>query len=98
MSIFQSYKSYAFLPLFLAFFSGITYACNKASDVSRITVAGGSITEIIYALGEEEKLIAVDITSNFPKEATELPLYWLCKSFICRRSSLFISVTYFGRK
>ena len=73
MSIFQSYKSYAFLPLLLAFFSGITYACSKASDVSRITVAGGSITEIIYALGEEEKLIAVDITSNFPKQATELP-------------------------
>ena len=73
MSIFRSYKSYAFLPLLLAFFSGITYACSKASDVSRITVAGGSITEIIYALGEEEKLIAVDITSNFPKQATELP-------------------------
>ena len=73
MTIFQSYKSYAFVPLLLAFFSGITYACSKASDVSRITVAGGSITEIIYALGEEEKLIAVDITSNFPKQATELP-------------------------
>ena len=73
MSIFRSYKTYVFLTSFLMLFSGVSHACNKAQDTSRITVAGGSITEIIYALGQEEKLIAVDITSNFPEQAKNLP-------------------------
>ncbi|MEM7404317.1 MAG: ABC transporter substrate-binding protein [Pseudomonadota bacterium] len=41
--------------------------------MSRVTVAGGSITEIIYALGLEGSLVAVDRTSNFPAAARELP-------------------------
>ena len=32
-----------------------------------------SLTEIVYLLGQENKLVAVDITSNYPKEAKELP-------------------------
>ena len=46
----------------MSFCSVSANECNKASDPSSITVAGGSITEIIYALGQEDKLIAVDIT------------------------------------
>ena len=38
----------------------------------RIVVLGGSITEIIYALGEEDKLAGVDQTSIYPREATQL--------------------------
>ena len=70
MNIFKACK---LLPFLILFSSVIYSSCNKATDTSRITVAGGSITEIIYALGQEENLIAVDITSNFPKQATELP-------------------------
>jgi iron complex transport system substrate-binding protein len=44
-----------------------------AADASRIVGAGGSITEIIYALGAESQLVAVDTTSNFPSAAAELP-------------------------
>ena len=73
MSIFRSYKLIKFLPLLVLFSVGIKSACDKALDPSRITVAGGSITEIIYALEQDEKLVAVDITSNFPKQASELP-------------------------
>jgi len=73
MSIFRSYKLTKFLPALVLFSSGINSACDKALDASRITVAGGSITEIIYALEQDEKLVAVDITSNFPKQASELP-------------------------
>ena len=47
--------------------------CNPASDASRIAVAGGSITEIIYELGRESQLVAVDRTSNFPAPARSLP-------------------------
>ncbi|MBX9461929.1 MAG: ABC transporter substrate-binding protein [Aquamicrobium sp.] len=42
-------------------------------DASRIVAIGGSVTEIIYALGEEERLIARDTTSVFPEAALELP-------------------------
>ena len=49
------------------------YGCSQAEDSSRITIAGGSLTEIIYLLRQEDKLVAVDITSNFPEEAKQLP-------------------------
>ena len=49
-------------------------SCDTAApDASRIAVAGGSVTEIIYFLGEQDRLIAVDRTSNFPAEARDLP-------------------------
>lgn len=47
--------------------------CEPVADSSRIAVAGGSITEIIYLLGYESKLVGVDLTSNFPQAATNLP-------------------------
>ena len=49
------------------------YSCSQAEDSSRVTVAGGSLTEIIYLLRQEDKLVAVDITSNFPEEAKQIP-------------------------
>ena len=73
MKIFKFCKNYLFLSLFVSLGSVSANECNKASDSSSITVAGGSITEIIYALGQEDKLIAVDITSNFPLQAKSLP-------------------------
>ncbi|MEP5212042.1 heme/hemin ABC transporter substrate-binding protein [Sulfitobacter pontiacus] len=41
-----------------------------AGDVVSV---GGSVTEIIYALGEEERLLARDSTSKFPAAAEALP-------------------------
>ena len=46
---------------------------ESASDSSRIAVAGGSITEILYALDADDRIVAVDSTSNFPPSATRLP-------------------------
>ncbi|MEM1435965.1 MAG: ABC transporter substrate-binding protein [Pseudomonadota bacterium] len=42
-------------------------------DASRIAVAGGSITEVIYLLGEDARLVAADRTSNYPEAALALP-------------------------
>ncbi|MFI0848129.1 hemin ABC transporter substrate-binding protein [Mesorhizobium sp. IMUNJ 23232] len=42
-------------------------------DPNRIVSVGGSITEIIYALGEEKRLIARDSTSVYPEAAFSLP-------------------------
>lgn len=39
----------------------------------RIVAIGGSLTEIVYALGQQDRLIARDTTSVFPREALELP-------------------------
>lgn len=39
----------------------------------RIVTADGSLTEIVYALGDEARLAGVDTTSNFPVEAKQLP-------------------------
>ena len=46
--------------------------CERA-DSARIAAAGGSITEIIYFLGAEDRIVAVDSTSNFPVAAREFP-------------------------
>ncbi|MER8749409.1 hemin ABC transporter substrate-binding protein [Mesorhizobium sp. M1050] len=43
------------------------------ADPSRIAAIGGSITEIVFALGEEKHLVARDSTSRYPKAALELP-------------------------
>lgn len=48
-------------------------AAAAFSDGSRIASIGGSVTEIVYALGEEKKLVARDSTSVFPEAATALP-------------------------
>lgn len=42
-------------------------------DTSRIVSIGGSITEIAYALGEQDKLVARDSTSLYPEAALKLP-------------------------
>lgn len=43
------------------------------ADSSRLVSIGGSLTEIIYALGEEGKLIARDSTATYPEAALALP-------------------------
>lgn len=41
----------------------------QISDASRILAIGGDITEIIYALGADARLVGVDATSQFPSTA-----------------------------
>lgn len=43
------------------------------ANARRIVAIGGSITEIVYALGEEGRLVARDSTSTFPQAANALP-------------------------
>ncbi|MGE0501843.1 MAG: hemin ABC transporter substrate-binding protein [Rhizobiaceae bacterium] len=42
-------------------------------DASRVASIGGSLTEIVYALGEEGRLVARDSTSLYPEAALRLP-------------------------
>ncbi|MGX9571899.1 heme/hemin ABC transporter substrate-binding protein [Mesorhizobium sp. f-mel] len=43
------------------------------ADPSRIAAIGGSITEIVFALGEQDRLVARDSTSRYPEAALKLP-------------------------
>lgn len=52
---------------------GSAWAAEEGYDTSRVVSVGGSLTEIVYALGEEDHLVARDSTSVFPAEANELP-------------------------
>ncbi|MCH2078822.1 MAG: ABC transporter substrate-binding protein [Rhodobacteraceae bacterium] len=63
-------RSIAFLAA--ALFASATHAETYA-DASRIVTVGGPVTEIVYALGEEDRIIARDTTSVFPAEANALP-------------------------
>ena len=47
--------------------------CETASNTEKVVVAGGSLTEIMYFLGLQQKIVALDVTSSYPKEAKKLP-------------------------
>ncbi len=62
------------VQLGLAAVAGLCLALPVRADTAqRIVAAGGSITEIIYALGQEDRLVARDTTSNYPEAARALP-------------------------
>jgi iron complex transport system substrate-binding protein len=50
-----------------------SYALAEETKSSRIVAIGGSLTEIVYALGEENRLVGRDSTSVYPPEAMKLP-------------------------
>ncbi|MBN8997223.1 MAG: ABC transporter substrate-binding protein [Rhizobiales bacterium] len=43
------------------------------ADTSRIVAIGGTVTEILYALGVEDRIVGVDQTSNYPEAAAAKP-------------------------
>lgn len=42
-------------------------------DAGRVLSIGGSVTEIVYALGQQHRLVGRDTTSTFPEQAQALP-------------------------
>lgn len=42
-------------------------------DASRIVSVGGTVTETLYALGVGDRIVGVDLTSNYPAAANKLP-------------------------
>lgn len=44
-----------------------------AGGAKNLVAIGGSVTEIIYALGQDDRLIARDSTSSYPAQVQELP-------------------------
>ncbi len=52
---------------------GVGDARGKYRDVSRVVSVGGSLTEIVYALGATNGLVGTDTSSGYPEAATRLP-------------------------
>lgn len=50
----------------------------SVTAAERIVVAGGSLTELIYAMGAGERVVGVDETTSYPPETAKLPHigYW----------------------
>lgn len=48
-------------------------AANAVATERRVVSVGGGLTEIIFAIGAAETLVADDTTSDFPAEAQHLP-------------------------
>lgn len=45
----------------------------QAGPPKRVVVAGGGVTELVYALGAEKVLVGVDTSSQYPTAALKLP-------------------------
>ena len=73
----QGSKRYAAIAALVLSFAvaGIARAetVDHFADTARIVSVGGSLTEIVYALGAEKSLVARDQTSTYPAEALALP-------------------------
>lgn len=70
LSTLQAMMGAALLALFAI---GLARGAVAETRPMRIVSVGGSVTEIVYALGQAHRLVARDTTSNFPAEARALP-------------------------
>ena len=64
------------LSLVFAMFAGSAFAMSKpvaASQPQRIVSLSPAATEILFAVGAGDKVVAVDEFSDYPAEAKELP-------------------------
>ncbi|WP_455478499.1 heme/hemin ABC transporter substrate-binding protein [Bartonella sp. B10] len=70
------------IPFFVCAFLSLTYfskpviaePTNYFPENARIVSIGGALTEIVYALGAQDRLVARDSTSIYPQEALKLPV------------------------
>ena len=62
-------------PAFVVCVLAVLPAIPAGSDPidTRVISVGGAITEVVFALGAQDRLIAVDSTSQYPREAQDLP-------------------------
>lgn len=64
------------MRLLLSFLIGLlplASALGQSAEAPRIVTLGGSVTEIVYALGAGEQVVGVDASSIYPEEAQANP-------------------------
>ncbi|TQV75170.1 ABC transporter substrate-binding protein [Aliikangiella marina] len=60
-----------FIAVVLAIF--LAFVVLPAKAVSKLVTAGGTVTEIVFALGAGEQVVATDQSSTFPEATQSLP-------------------------
>lgn len=61
-------------PLLILALAGASARADEIpTDAKRIVSIGGTVTEIIYALGDDARIVAVDSTSTYPASAADKP-------------------------
>jgi iron complex transport system substrate-binding protein len=55
--------------MLLAAIALVATGAAQAADTSRIVSIGGAVTEILYGLGADKNIVAVDTTSLYPRQA-----------------------------
>ncbi len=60
-------------PLLLLALAVSQAAAGAGEPPRRVVSVGGDLTEIVYALGAQDRLVAVDSTSSYPPAAEALP-------------------------
>lgn len=70
---------------------------NYSLANERIVIAGGSLTEIVFALGAGDDVVGVDKTSSYPEKVKQLPQigYWKLlniEGVLSLRPTLFITL------
>ncbi|WP_024511622.1 ABC transporter substrate-binding protein [Bradyrhizobium sp. ARR65] len=68
MSGFREYSRWAASAATVLVLLGFTFVA-RAADADRIVALGGAVTEILYALGQQGKIVGVDATSLYPPQA-----------------------------
>lgn len=70
-------KNFIFMKWLLVISSLMSFF-NVSYANERIVIAGGSLTEIVYALGYGDHVVGVDQTSSYPDDVKQLPQigYW----------------------
>lgn len=84
------------ISLFLLIFS-INSLLNYSLANERIVIAGGSLTEIVFALGAGDDVVGVDKTSSYPEKVKQLSQigYWKLlniEGVLSLRPTLFITL------
>jgi iron complex transport system substrate-binding protein len=74
ISSFRSARLLAVILVGTAIVPGIVSAADKGNpEAKRIVSVGGTITEILYDLGAQDRIVARDSTSFFPADANSKP-------------------------
>jgi iron complex transport system substrate-binding protein len=61
------------LMLYVIALNSVTAYANEEKTVVRLVSVGGSVTEILFAVGAKPHIVATDTSSLYPIEAQELP-------------------------
>lgn len=59
--------------LIAVLFAARAPSAHAGDEAQRVLSIGGAVTEIVYALGEEKRLVGRDSTSSYPEAALKLP-------------------------